>query len=155
VLLQFGQRLDRVHPRRKFNERLQRLDELQSSLLRCTKRGTKRQRLVCRNLSERLLRVRPAVLLKQRREVLRQETERLHEQIRHRMREWKTRLGTIETRLRLLGPEQVLARGYSITMDAETGKVLREAKAVVKGKRIRTRLKNGEIISNVENASGV
>jgi exonuclease VII large subunit len=40
-------------------------------------------------------------------------------------------------------------------MDAETGKVLREAKAVVKGKRIRTRLKNGEIISNVENASGV
>jgi exodeoxyribonuclease VII large subunit len=154
VLLQFRQRLDRVHPRRKFNERLQRLDELQSSLLRCTKRGTKRQRLVCRNLSERLLRVRPAVLLKQRREVLRQETERLHEQIRHRMREWKTRLGTIETRLRLLGPEQVLARGYSITMDAETGKVLREAKAAVNGKRIRTKLKNGEIISNVENASG-
>ena len=154
VLLQFRQRLDRVHPRRRFNDWLQRLDDLQGSLLRCARQGTKRQRLAWRNLSERLLRVRPAVLLKQRREILRQETERLHEQIRHRMREWKTRLGTIEARLRLLGPEQVLARGYSITMDAETGKVLREAKTVVKGERIRTRLKNGEIISNVENTSG-
>src|SRR4029077_17522410 len=110
-LLQFRQRLDRVHPRREFNDWLQRLDDLQGSLLRCARQGTKRQRLAWRNLSERLLRVRPAVLLKQRCEILRQETERLHEQIRHRMREWKTRLGTIEARLRLLGPEQVLARG--------------------------------------------
>jgi len=149
-LSRFGQRLDRLHPRRKFNDWLQRLDDLQSNLQRCAKQGAKRQRIACRNLAERLLRVRPVVLLKQRRELLRQETERLREQSRHRMREWKNRLGTVETRLRLLGPEQVLARGYSITMDGETGKVLREAKATGKGKKIRTRLKSGEIISTVE-----
>jgi exodeoxyribonuclease VII large subunit len=93
------------------------------------------------------------VLLKQRREVLRQETERLHEQTRHRMRELKNRLATIETRLRLLGPDQVLSRGYSITMDADTGKVLREANAARKGKKIRTKLKSGAIISTVEETS--
>jgi exodeoxyribonuclease VII large subunit len=153
-LSQVRQRLERLHPRRKFNDWLQRLDDLQTTLQRCAKQGAKRQRLVIRNLSERLLRVRPAVLLKQRREILRQETERLHEQTRHRMRELKNRLGTIETRLRLLGPDQVLARGYSITMDAETGRVLREAKAAEKGKKIRTKLKTGEIISTVEDLSG-
>jgi exodeoxyribonuclease VII large subunit len=149
-LSQFRQRLDRLHPRRKFDDWLQRLDDLQNTLQRCARQGTKRQRLASRNLSERLLRVRPAILVKQRREILRQETERLREQTRHRMRELKNRLGTIETRLRLLGPDQVLARGYSITMDAETGRVLREAKAVQKGARIRTKLKSGQIISTVD-----
>jgi exodeoxyribonuclease VII large subunit len=149
-LAQFRQRHDRLHPRRKFNDWLQRLDDLQTTLQRCGKQGTKRQRLAVRNLCERLLRVRPGVLLKQRREVLRQETERLNEQTRHRIRELKNRLGTIETRLRLLGPDQVLARGYSITMDAETGKVLREAKATQKGNKIKTKLKTGEIISRIE-----
>jgi exodeoxyribonuclease VII large subunit len=150
ILLQFRQCLERLHPRRKFNDWLQRLDDLQGTLQRCAEQGVKRQRLACRNLSERLLRVRPAILLKQRREVLRQETERLHEQTRHRMRELKNRISTVESRLRLLGPEQVLARGYSITLDAESGKVLREAEAVEKGKKIRTKLKAGEIISTVD-----
>jgi exodeoxyribonuclease VII large subunit len=153
-LSQFRQRLDRLHPRRKFNDWLQRLDDLQTTLQRCARQGTKRQQLACRNLSERLLRVRPAVLLKQRREVLRQETERLHEQTRHRMRELKNRIATIETRLRLLGPDQVLARGYSITMDAESGRVLREAKGVEKDKIIRTKLKSGEIMSTVDSSRG-
>jgi exodeoxyribonuclease VII large subunit len=152
-LSHFRQRLERLHPRRKFNDWLQRLDDLQTTLQRCATQGTKRQRLALRNLSERLLRVRPAVLLKQRREVLRQETERLHEQTRHRMRELKNRIATLETRLRLLGPDQVLARGYSITIDAESGKVLREAKAVEKGAKIRTKLKSGEIASTVEKTS--
>ncbi len=152
ALARFHQRLERQHPRRKFNDWLQRLDDLQSSLQRCAKQEIKRQRLVWRNLSERLLRVRPAILLNQRREVLRQETERLREQTRHRLREWKNRIGTLEARLRLLGPDQVLARGYSITTDAETGRVLREAKTVKAGKRIRTKLKSGEIISTVERA---
>jgi exodeoxyribonuclease VII large subunit len=150
TLAQFCQRLERLHPRRKFNDWLQRLDDLQGTLQRCAKQGIKRQRLACRNLSDRLLRVRPTILVKQRREVLRQETERLHEQTRHRMRELRNRIATLATRLRLLGPDQVLARGYSITMDAETGKVIREAKAVEKRARIRTKLKSGQIISTVD-----
>jgi exodeoxyribonuclease VII large subunit len=152
-LSEFRQRLERLHPRRKLNDWLQRLDDLQNTLQRCARQGTKRQRVACRNLSERLLRVRPAVLLKQRREVLRQETERLHEQTRHRMRELKNRIATIEARLRLLGPDQVLARGYSITMDGETGRIIRESKAVEPGAKIKTKLKSGEIISTVEQAS--
>jgi exodeoxyribonuclease VII large subunit len=149
-LIQFRQRLERLHPRRKFDDWLQRLDDLQSSLLRCAKRGIKRQRDVCRNLAERLLRVRPVILVRQRRELLRQETEHLQEQMRHFMRERRNRLDSIEARLRLLGPEQVLARGYSITTDAENGKLLREAKAVQAGKKIKTRLKTGEVISTVD-----
>ena len=145
-----GQRLARLHPRRRLDDWLQRLDDLQLSLLRCVKQRARQQRLVWQNLSDRLLRLRPALVLKQRREVFEQARGRLREQARLRLREAANRLQTLAARLRLLGPEQVLARGYSITMDAETGEVLREAGAAKAGQRLKTRLKRGEVRSRVE-----
>jgi len=147
VLAQARHRLARMHPRRRFNDWLQRLDDLQSTLVRCAKKGTQLHRTQWRNVAARLARVRPALLLRQRGEVLRQEKERLHEQVRHQVERRHNHLKTLEARLRLLGPEQVLSRGYSITMDANTGEILRDAKGVKAGQRLRTRLKSGEITS--------
>ena len=75
--------------------------------------------------------------------------QRLREQMRHRINELNNRVNVSASRLRLLGPEQVLARGYSITTDVETGKVLRAQAETNAGRKIRTRLKEGEIISTV------
>ena len=144
------QRLARLHPRRRLQDWLQRLDDLQSSLLRGAKQKTRQQHLAWRNLAERLARVRPALLLKQRHEVLRHAEQRLHEQAHHHLREWQNRLSLLHARLRLLGPEQVLERGYSITREAESGRVLRAANEVQGGQRLKTRLKTGELISRVE-----
>ena len=94
--------------------------------------------------------MRPRALLKQRRELLCQQEQRLHEQTHHRLQAWQNRLNSLEARLRLLGPEQVLARGYSITLDASTSKVLREAKEVRPGQRLKTQLKSGQVRSVAE-----
>jgi len=153
VLTQAAQRLGRVHPRRRFNDWLQRLDDLNANLSRCARQGTRRQRLAWRNLSERLSRVRPALRLHQRREALCQKAQRLRQQAHHQLEQWSNRVGALEAQLRLLGPEQVLARGYSITMDAATGKVLREAKLVKSQQRLRTRLQSGEVSSIAEAGS--
>ncbi|HEV2393791.1 MAG TPA: exodeoxyribonuclease VII large subunit [Verrucomicrobiae bacterium] len=150
VLNQAGLRLGRLHPRRRFNEWLQRLDDLQTTLSRCAQQGVRRQRLAWRNLSDRLGRLRPAFVLKQRREVLDQAGQRLREQVRHRLRETQQRLDALQIRLRLLGPEQVLARGYSITMDTASGRVLRAAAEARQGQTLRTRLAQGEIVSRVD-----
>jgi exodeoxyribonuclease VII large subunit len=149
-LEQMRHRLARVHPRRRFNDWLQRLDDLRGGLLRCAKQGSRQQRSTFQNLSERLVRVRPTQLLKQRREVFEQEKARLNEQLKHRLRERKDRVETLFSRLRLLGPEQVLARGYSITMDAASGEVLRDAAKVKRGQHLKTRLKSGEVFSKTE-----
>ena len=141
-----------MHPRRRFNDWLQRLDDLQSTLVRCAKKGTQLHRTHWRNATARLVRVRPALGIRQRREVLRQEKERLHEQVRHQVERRRNHLKTLQARLRLLGPEQVLGRGYSITMEAEGGKILREAKKVKRGQRLKTRLKDGEVRSVAENS---
>jgi exodeoxyribonuclease VII large subunit len=147
-----SQRLARAHPRRRLNDWLQRLDDLQTGLLRAARAGARRQRVAWQNLADLLSRARPALLLKQRRQVLRQAGQRLQEQARHRLRESRNRFQTLAARLRLLGPEQVLGRGYSITRDAQSGAVLRAAAAARAGQRLKTRLKVGEIASVVEEA---
>ena len=149
-LTQTAQRLARVHPRRRLNDWLQRLDDAQTTLLRCVKQAARQQRLAWQNLSDRLGRVRPALLLRQKREALAQAQHRLQEQAGRRLEGWRSELVALEARLRLLGPEQVLARGYSITTDAASGKVLREAGEVKAGQRLKTRLKAGAVFSKAE-----
>jgi exodeoxyribonuclease VII large subunit len=68
-----------------------------------------------------------------------------------RERAFRTRrekLATLTGLLRVLSPDATLARGYSITFDAAGG-VLRAAAAVRKGERIRTRLADGSVESEV------
>jgi exodeoxyribonuclease VII large subunit len=121
-------RLMRAHPRRKFQNWQQQLDDLQNDMSRGLKHRLRHSQTVLQNLSERLHRIRPSQFLKQRREQLRQ----------------------IERRLNALGPQQVLSRGYSITTDAASGKVLRDAGKAKTGQKLKTRLKTGEVVSRVE-----
>jgi exodeoxyribonuclease VII large subunit len=150
LVADLAQRMARAHPRRRMNELLQQLDDLQAGLLRCTRQGTKERQVAWENLAERLLRVRPAQLLKQRRESLGVCQRRLRELAHVCLRNGRSRFEAAEARLRLLGPEQVLARGYSITMDAATGRVLHKAVEVKAGQKLRTRLKTGEVFSRAE-----
>ena len=121
-------RLGRLHPRRKLNDSLQRLDDLQAGLLRGLKTAARSRRLFFQNLTGRFGRTKPALALKARRAALTQ----------------------LQKRLNVLGPEQVLARGYSITMDAASGKVLRDVTQVKAGQKLKTRLAKGEIFSRAE-----
>jgi exonuclease VII large subunit len=50
--------------------------------------------------------------------------------------------------LRLLGPEQTLGRGYSITRD-KAGKVIRSVAVVRPKMKIRTRVSDGEFESTL------
>jgi exodeoxyribonuclease VII large subunit len=144
------QRLVRVHPQRWLAEQAQRLDDLHDSVLRCARQGAREQRVTWQNLVARLKLVRPGQTLKQQREHLQLSARRLRELGKAQLRETKNRFGALESRLRLLGPEQVLARGYSITTDAASGEILRDAKKIKSGQRLRTRLKTGEVESRVE-----
>jgi len=121
-------RLVRLHPRRKLDDSLQRLDDLQSGLLRGLKTAARSRNVALQNLAGRFLRAKPSQVFKARQEILKQ----------------------LEKRLNLLGPEQVLARGYSITTDAASGKVLRDATKLKAGQKLKTRLAKGEVFSTAQ-----
>ena len=145
-----GHRLLRCHPRRSLQARMQRVDELHDDLLRASQSLWKSGDQCWRGLAERLLRVQPKLTLKRRRERLIQLTQRLQEHAFHRREKASQDVARLADRLRLLGPENVLARGYSITQDALTGKVIRSPKDVKSGQSMRTRVAGGGIDSTVD-----
>ncbi len=152
ALADSSRRLMREHPKRRINDKLQYLDDLQTSLVRCVKHDFNKQQAASEGLRRRLWRLRPKQILQQRREVLHLAQSRLAEQARHNLRLAKHELANLEMRLRLLSPEQVLARGYSITTDTASGRVIRDSAEVRPGQQLKTRVAKGEIQSRVENA---
>lgn len=63
---------------------------------------------------------------------------------------WKNRLSQLSDKLNLLDPMNILERGYSVTYEADTGRIIRESSQVSEGRLIRTALSKGELISRVE-----
>jgi exodeoxyribonuclease VII large subunit len=143
-------RLTRTHPRRLLNERRQRIDELQNSLVRCTKKELRRHQLALLNFAQRLSRVKPSKRVALHGQVLAELRRRLHEDARHALNAHRQQVEVATTRLRLLSPQCVLERGFSITQDASSGQVVRDPKQVRAGQRLRTKLATGEITSVVE-----
>ena len=63
---------------------------------------------------------------------------------------YKNRLSLGLSRLEALSPVKVLTRGYSVSSLLPSNMVIKSIKEVKAGDRIRTRLKDGQIISNIE-----
>ena len=143
------QRLQRQHPRRWLQEHWQRLDDLQSSSVRCVRYGYRVQQSRWLNLAQRLLRLRPSQIIARRRQELGLAIERSHQQITRHLRELQQRVASAESKLRLLSPQNVLERGYSITRDEVCGRVIRSSTEVQPGQVLKTRLKEGEVRSVV------
>jgi exodeoxyribonuclease VII large subunit len=143
-------RLSRCNPRRRLQERMQQVDELHADLQRAVQ--SRRQQLAShwRGLAERLLRVHPELVVRHRRKQVAQLAARLHERKGHRLDRAAQRLTRLVDRLRLLGPANVLARGYSITQNLESKKVIRSVKDAPSGTRLSTQLFDGSVESTAE-----
>lgn len=127
------------------------------------------------DLSNRLMRNRPAAIIQRLRNRLADAMKRLSERHpRHTLTTGRMRIESMEARLtramraqidrsrqrvdasarhlRAIGHQQVLARGYSITTLKRTGEVLRSPAQVQPGDRIVSQLAEGQIASTVGDA---
>jgi exodeoxyribonuclease VII large subunit len=143
-------RLGRCHPRRRLQERMQRVDELHTDLQRAAQSHRQKFSTHWRGLAERLLRVHPELVVRHRRQQVAQLAARLHERKGHRLDRAAQRLTRLVDRLRLLGPANVLARGYSITQNLKSKKVIRSVKDAPSGTRLSTQLFDGSVESMAE-----
>lgn len=147
---QWTQRLLRLHPRRRLDERAQRLDDARDRLWREARQAVRAGRQAWVAARDQFLKTRPGGWLLQRRERVRDSGRRTRDLARRRLERLSAQVLDARNRLRLLSPEQVLARGYSITTDAASGAVLREAKKTRKGQKVITRLASGSVRSVIE-----
>jgi len=105
-------------------------------------------------LADRSARVEAAALrcIRQRSSELggRQVAGRLQRALRLRFAQAGAAVEQRRQRLTALSPDAVLQRGYSITWEEESGRVLRAATETAAGRRVRVRLGAGELVAGVE-----
>jgi exodeoxyribonuclease VII large subunit len=145
-----AQRMRRQHPRRWLQEQEQRLDDLRATLCRLASHSCRIRLCACQAAFHRLLRLKPSIHWKRQFDSLARLRESLTRSASLRLQEKKARFQSAGAKLRLLSPLNVIERGYSITLDAETGRVIRSKGQAPPGRKLRTRVKEGEIRSIVE-----
>ena len=145
-----GHRLLRCHPRRQLQQKMQRIDELHDDLLRAAHSLWSGNQQKWRNLNDRLLRMRPEQVMDRHRERMEQLRDRMKSNSTRRVEFAVHHIAGLSDRLRLLGPDNVVSRGYSITRDMQTGAILRSVNKVQSGHKLKTRVADGEIESTVD-----
>src|SRR5213080_3877156 len=169
-------RLDREIAQR-FSQEDDRLRSLRMRLLRLLANLVQRPADRLARAQTDLAKLSPVHQIERREQALREQQRRLHSALTLRLQMSQSRLnatrgrerieralserfagairalGHREQRLAALSPDGVLARGYSITLDAESGTVIRSAAATKVNRRVRIRLASGRIGARVEEVS--
>ena len=148
-LSSLSHRLGRAHPRRALDDSFQRLDNQLDDLNRLASRGWRPGKTACAWPGNAWCHSGQWLCLPGGGISLGWLQRRLAEVPRRALGECTASLEQAASRLDLLSPKSVLARGYSITRDAATGVVLRDAKNAKPGQMVRTHLHAGEISSTV------
>jgi exodeoxyribonuclease VII large subunit len=147
------QRLSKHDPRRVLLARRERLFKARERLLAAmsgrfrvmdSRLGTALTRLTRRSPQQRL------ALLESR---LTAHDARLRQALAAGLRSRLTALDAAAAQLRVLGPDSVLSRGYSLTLSKATGKLIASPADVAEGDTLITRLAAGQIESEVTSTS--
>lgn len=147
------QSLSRIHPSRWMARSFQRLDDLNTNM---SSVAGDRVRILAGELDrlqKRFFRFRSQRMFERKLELCRQGSQRLKESLRIRLQFARERLQATSESLRLLSPEHVLARGYSITVESATGKVIRSASEVKVGQQVKIRLARGELLGEIKSST--
>jgi exodeoxyribonuclease VII large subunit len=97
-------------------------------------------------LTSLVMMFKPAEVLERRRKEITGCQEKLRSVVLQRLDRERLHIRRLIEGVRLLGPEQTLRRGYSITED-ENGKVIHSANAVTANQKLKTILADGSIWS--------
>jgi exodeoxyribonuclease VII large subunit len=144
----------RAHPRRRLETRSQQVDETIESLRRVAARSVRTWGRLLEAHRQRMLAQRPRMRVRAGQQELLRLRSALTVLPGRKLQRRRQLLESLLARLRLLSPQNVLNRGYSLTLDAETGGVVRDATSLVSGRRLQTRLQSGEVFSVVTRVSG-
>ncbi|MFM8445432.1 MAG: exodeoxyribonuclease VII large subunit [Methylococcus sp.] len=146
---QLEKRLSQQHPAQRLHTQSQRLDELETRLRRSLSQQLSRleQRLLAERA--RLLGLRPEQKLRLLAARHEQAAHQLHLAVQRQLDQYAHRVARASQELNAVSPLATLARGYSITLNADTSELVRSVREVQTGDRLRTRLPDGELISVV------
>ena len=129
------------------------LQDSQLRLQNSLKAASQQARFAWEAIANRRIFQRPMELLNEPRRILDEQEQLLSRQINFCYNRSTEQLRTLAAQLDALSPLKVLARGYSTTTDFETGKLIKTTKQCTAGQKIKTKIHDGELISEIVEVS--
>jgi exodeoxyribonuclease VII large subunit len=136
-------------PKTLIQDRQQKTDQIETRLFQLLRWTVEHHRAHTNRLASLLQAYRPAQVVARRRTEVAGVQTRLENVVGYQLERVKQKLLSLQRSIALLGPEQTLQRGYSITRKP-TGEILQRSEDVRPGDEILTRLAEGEVRSRVE-----
>lgn len=137
------------HPRDKLDQWHQRLDQLEIRLSQAITKRNQNKRFYFETLSQRLSKVSPHLLIKQKHQHLQELEKHLQRNLHINVNEKKQHYHRVISQLDIVSPIATLKRGYSISLNADQ-KILRSVNDVKTGEVIKVKLGDGELTSTVQ-----
>lgn len=144
---QLDQRLSATHPRRHLQQQQQRLDQLTQVLRASFEQQTIRAERRLDNAHARLCALSPANTIALATHNIETREQRLQNLMKQQVEQARQALQSYAHLLETVSPLATLARGYSITF--HNGKVVKDQQDVSPGDTLTTKLKGGDITSQV------
>ena len=136
-------------PSTLIQDRQQKVDQIEARLLQLLRWTVEHHRTHTNRLASLLQAYQPAQVVVRRRAEVGGIQARLENAAKYQLERAKQELVSLERSIALLGPEQTLRRGYSITRKTN-GEILQRSEDVKPGDEILTRLAEGEVRSRIE-----
>lgn len=148
ILTQIARRPALRDPARGVAVHRSRLESVTKSLVAAMRERVRHAERRLHRVSTTIERARPAAVHARREEALRGMSARLQRSARARLAQAQNALDALHRELHAVGPQQVLARGYSVTTSPD-GTLIREPSQVAEGGELITRLAAGRLRSRV------
>src|SRR5262249_14264530 len=153
VVQEITRRVGRLHPRRRIERASQQFDDLLRDLDRAARSRLRANGIRCGSMAGRFVPVRVRQVAERYKQRVQSSIPRLPRTARKQLEARARLLGQLTMRLRLLSPQNVLDRGFSLTTRTDTGEIVRDSRKLKVGTQLRTRFKAGQATSRVEESS--
>jgi len=136
-------------PYRRLQEIQQQMDELEKKMIFSFSSRIKLDKNQFISMKNRLLQTSPQKRIDLIKESLKKEKEKLYTSGKRRLKKEEEKISFYKKRVNDLSPLSILKRGYSICFTHPEGKIIKESRQVKKGERIKVKLHQGKIYSQV------
>jgi exodeoxyribonuclease VII large subunit len=142
-------RLGQQHPGQKLRRNAQRLDELSLRLAQGMARKQQQHRHQLAAANAKLWRFNPAARIHSHQQRQQYLSRRLQRAMQNRLEQNRLKLANTGQTLHAVSPLATLNRGYALVAETESGHLVRSLRQLAAGSRVRTRLADGQFVSEV------
>jgi exodeoxyribonuclease VII large subunit len=142
-------RLQQQHPGQKLRRNAQRLDELSLRLTQGILRKQQQHRHQLAAANAKLSQFNPAARIKSQQQRQQYLAQRLQLAMQNKLKQNRAKLANTSQTLQAVSPLATLNRGYALVTEMESGHIVRSVQQLAVGDRIRTRIADGQFVSEI------